>query len=110
VSEAIQPAEIRQSGPRELEIRWSDEHTSVYDVVLLRRACRCALCIDEWTGAQILQPEQVSEDVRPERVDLVGRYAISINWSDAHSSGIYTFDYLRKLDPSLTEGEAGEET
>jgi DUF971 family protein len=27
----------------------------------------------------------------------VGRYALSIQWSDGHDMGIYTFDYLRKL-------------
>ena len=30
----------------------------------------------------------------------VGNYAIRITWGDMHSDGIYTFEYLRKLDLS----------
>jgi len=105
VGDTVRPTGIRQAGPRELAIDWSDGERSVLDVVGLRRACRCAVCIDEWTGGQILQPDQVPEDVRPRRIDLVGRYALSIDWSDGHSSGIYTFDLLRKLAAAESSGE-----
>jgi DUF971 family protein len=105
LTDTAQPTQIQQAGPRELEITWSDGVRSVYDVVHLRRACRCAACIDEWSGAQILQPDQVSEDVRPQKIDLVGRYALSVHWSDGHSSGIYTFEYLRKLAAAEQSGE-----
>ena len=38
-------------------------------------------------------------------IDEVGSYAINIVWRDAdatplHSTGIYSFDYLRDLDPT----------
>ncbi|MBY0585979.1 DUF971 domain-containing protein [bacterium] len=35
----------------------------------------------------------------------VGRYAISLGWSDGHSVGIYTWEYLGQLacDPSVIE-------
>ena len=95
------PTSLRQSGPLELEIAWSDEHLSRYPVVMLRRACRCAACIDEWTGEQILKEDQVPEDVKPLRLEPVGRYAIHIAWSDGHSTGIYTFDHLRRLCPCV---------
>jgi ATP-binding protein involved in chromosome partitioning len=91
------PSEIRQSGPRELAIRWSDGAESSYAVRDLRLACACAHCVDEWTGATRLDPESVPEDVHPERIDSVGRYAIQIQWSDGHSTGIYSFDRLREL-------------
>ena len=93
------PTAVRQSGPRELEIAWDDGHVSVYPVAYLRRACRCASCINEWTGEPILKPEQVPDDVKPVRIDAVGRYAIHIAWSDGHSSGIYSYDHLRRLCP-----------
>ena len=93
------PTGIRQSGPRELEIAWDDGHVSAYPVAYLRRACRCASCINEWTGEPILKPEQVPDDVRPVRIDPVGRYAIHIAWSDGHTSGIYSYDHLRRLCP-----------
>jgi DUF971 family protein len=47
--------------------------------------------------------------LRPESAELVGRYALQIHWSDGHSSGIYTFTYLRTLCP-CTECTARRET
>jgi DUF971 family protein len=93
------PASIRQAGPRDLEIVWADGHVSVYPVAYLRRACRCAACIDERTGERILDPRSVSDDVKPLRVDPVGRYAIHFTWSDGHASGIYSFEHLRAVCP-----------
>lgn len=93
------PTAIEQAGPSVLEIRWSDGHVSRYPVAYLRKACSCAACVDEWTGARILDPAQIPSDVRPVTVSPVGRYAINIAWSDGHRSGIYSFDYLREICP-----------
>ena len=30
-------------------------------------------------------------------VEAVGHYAIRIEWSDGHNTGIYSFDHLRKI-------------
>jgi DUF971 family protein len=99
MAEEVGPLDIRQAGPKELEITWSDDHVSRYSVAYLRRACRCAACVDEWTGAQLLSPDQVSDDVKPVRIEPVGRYAIHFAWSDGHSSGIYSFEHLRNICP-----------
>ena len=93
------PTEICQAGPTSLKIEWSDGHVSVYPVAYLRRNCSCAACIDEWSGEHILKPDDVAEDVKPINVNPVGRYAINIEWSDGHRSGIYSFDFLRSLCP-----------
>lgn len=95
----IAPASIRQAGPGELEIVWNDGHVSVYPVAYLRRSCRCAACIDEWSGAPLLKPEQVPPDVKPVRIEPVGRYALHFAWSDGHTSGIYSFEHLRAICP-----------
>jgi ATP-binding protein involved in chromosome partitioning len=91
------PVALRQMGPRTLGIEWSDGHASIYQVRRLRLECKCALCIDEWTREKILKDDDVKEDVRPLRLDPVGRYAFRIDWSDGHSTGFYTFDHLRRL-------------
>jgi ATP-binding protein involved in chromosome partitioning len=91
------PTSIGQQGPRHLAITWSDGHQSVYDVRALRLACACAECIDEWTGEERLADASVPADVAPVKMQSVGRYAIQIDWSDGHTTGIYPFRRLREL-------------
>ena len=59
--------------------------------------CPCAGCVDEWTGRRVLKSEDVSEDISPSSLEVVGRYALRVHWSDGHSHGIYTFESLRNL-------------
>lgn len=94
---AYTPVEIAQRGSRGLAIRWSDGAESLLDVRALRLACGCAVCVDEWSGEERLDPASVPEDVHPLRIQPVGRYAIQIEWSDGHGSGIYPFARLRAL-------------
>ena len=96
---ATTPRQIKQDGPRALAIEWADGASSRYDVRDLRLACGCAVCVDEWTGENRLDAGAVPEDVRPLKISPVGRYAIQIDWSDGHSSGIYPFRRLRELSP-----------
>jgi ATP-binding protein involved in chromosome partitioning len=91
------PTSIEQAGPDRLRIRWADGLDSVYAVRELRLACRCALCIEEGTGRPLLDASKVPADVRPLRIQSVGRYALQFAWSDGHDTGIYTFEYLRAL-------------
>jgi ATP-binding protein involved in chromosome partitioning len=94
---AITPTHIAQQGPRNLAITWGDGAKSEFDVRALRMACACAECVDEWSGRPRLDPASVSADVRPVRIQPVGRYAIQIEWSDGHASGVYPFRRLREL-------------
>lgn len=88
---------MTQAGPRALAISWTDGHDSVYDVRLLRLACPCAQCVDEMTGKKLLNETAIPPDVKPVVINPVGRYAIHIDWSDGHRTGIYTYAHLRSL-------------
>ncbi len=79
---AFVPIEIRQADARHLAISWADGRESRYEVRALRLACRCAQCVDEWSGAQTLDTATVAEDVHPRTLTSVGRHAIPIDWSD----------------------------
>jgi DUF971 family protein len=35
--------------------------------------------------------------VKPASVHPVGRYAIQFNWLDGHTTGIYSWEYLRRV-------------
>jgi DUF971 family protein len=92
------PVEI---GPTEdgarLRIAWRDGVVSELEPRALRLLCPCAGCVDEITGVRVLRPESVDDGIYPTAIHDVGRYALQFVWSDGHSTGIYTFDYLRKL-------------
>ena len=92
------PVEI---GPDEeggrLRIRWQDEVVTTYAPRDLRLACPCAGCVDEMTGRRTLVAASVPEGVYPLAIHYVGRYALQFIWSDGHQTGIYPFDYLRRL-------------
>ncbi len=94
----VDPKEI---GPTDdatrLRIVWGDGVRSEYEPRFLRLRCPCAGCVDEMTGIRTLRPEQVSEGIYPTAIEYVGRYALQFNWSDGHSTGLYPYDYLRKL-------------
>jgi DUF971 family protein len=50
------------------------------------------------TGVRTLRSDAVDASVYPTAIHYVGRYALQFVWSDGHSTGIYTFEYLRQLD------------
>jgi Mrp family chromosome partitioning ATPase/DUF971 family protein len=60
----------------------------------LRRSCACAHCIDEMTHVKRLRDEDVSEDILALKISPMGNYAVTIEWSDGHSS---IFPYERLL-------------
>ncbi|MFN2166438.1 MAG: DUF971 domain-containing protein, partial [Anaerolineae bacterium] len=62
----------------------------------VRRACRCAHCIEETTGRPLLDPDSVPEDIYPTSISAMGNYAVAVAWSDGHSS-IYPYDALLEL-------------
>ncbi len=96
-STLLTPISIKQTGPQELAIEWSDHHLSFYPTYELRLACRCATCVDEWTGTARIQKDLIPLDVHPVTMEGVGRYGFRINWSDGHNTGIYTFQTLREI-------------
>ena len=62
----------------------------------LRRACRCAMCVEEMTGKQILKPSDIPDSVKPLRMSSTGNYALSVDWSDGHRS-LYPYKQIKQL-------------
>ena len=62
----------------------------------LRRACGCAHCVDEMTRVKRLRDEDVSEDIKALKIATMGNYAVTIDWSDGHSS-IFPYERLATL-------------
>ena len=90
---------------RAMQIDWQDGHVSIYDLTDVRRACPCVECQPwrEGFGEPGKSPEKVLNAVGElnavSDVQAVGGYAIQFNWADGHSTGIFTWEYLRELCP-----------
>jgi len=96
------PEEIVGLLRSKITLKWTDGHETVYTARDLRLACRCASCVEETSGRPLLDPAKVPETVRAKGIELVGQYAMSIEWSDGHSTGIYNFRDLRAGCPCAT--------
>ncbi len=97
------PAKIKlAAGNGTLAIQWSDGHASAYPYRYLRDKCPCATCTDKSPPTAVAPspfPLFGSKPLKPDRAELVGRYAVQVFWNDGHSTGIYSFEFLRELCP-----------
>lgn len=95
----LEPKNIQQIG-NELAIQWNDGTESYFGLEMLRRACPCAACGGE--------PDVLGNISRPNvsysagsfdlaEFQIVGGYAVCPRWQDGHTTGIYSFQYLRRL-------------
>ncbi len=120
--EAIEPVKVRvdKTGGTGMEIDWRDGHRSRWSFAWLREACPCATCHDEREkeGRAVGEPRpqpaallpMFKAPARPDTVQQVGRYAISFGWNDGHTSGIYSWEFLRRhclCDACRSAREAG---
>ena len=90
------PTQILNKGDH-LEISWPDGRVGKYSCFLLRDSCPCAHCIHEITGEKLLDPASIPADIHAASLSLTGNYALKINWSDGHDSGLYTWERLDEL-------------
>lgn len=108
-ADAVTPTKVRvmKTEGSGVEIEWKDGHHSAWDFAWLRNACPCATCHEERdksgrrpgeakaTPASLLPMYKAPS--RPLEVTPVGKYALKFKWNDGHESGIYSWDYLRRV-------------
>ena len=102
----MDPEHIARAKAIGIEIDWRDGHHSSYSLAYLRDECPGATC----TGAHRTTPQRsdypkqelfpmYKPSLKMNSVEPVGQYAIRIFWNDGHSTGMYSFDHLRKICP-----------
>lgn len=93
------PVNIQLIG-REVAIQWDDGQESYYTFESLRAASPSASNMGE---RDILGNRYGGDgaksfpDVEVLAWERVGNYAVRFDFSDGHRTGLYSFDYLRKL-------------
>jgi len=109
----MRPADLQLIGA-ELAVKWDDGTESFIPLETLRRACPCAGCHGEQDifGKVYKGPDRVLTPGAFQLVRLahVGGYAVQPFWSDGHSSGLFSFDYLRRVAEAAAGGTAGAAT
>jgi len=96
----MQPLDIERIGG-ELAIKWDDGQESFIPLATLRRSCPCAGCKGEMDilGNVYKNPDRplAANAFELIRITRVGGYALQPLWADGHDSGIYSFEYLRRV-------------
>ena len=93
----MKPTDVQIIGS-ELAVKWSHGEETFIPLGFLRRACPCASCKGEMDifgniyKAPVGQPNPGADTIRS--IGRVGGYGLQPVWSDGHSSGIFSFDYL----------------
>ncbi|MBX3417337.1 MAG: DUF971 domain-containing protein [Pirellulaceae bacterium] len=105
----LHPVSLAKTNDRKLEIRWNDDLSQLIPYRILRDSCPCATCREKADGKSQqgaaaksigILPILSAAEARP--LDIVsmqpvGNYAYHIKFSDGHSTGIFTFEFLRSL-------------
>ena len=93
------PTNIQLIG-HEVAIVWDDGAESYFDFEKLRAASPSA----ETSGERDIFGNQYGgggvkkfSGVRVTGWDIIGNYAVRFDFSDGHRTGLYSYDYLRKL-------------
>ncbi|MBP88187.1 MAG: hypothetical protein CMJ64_15965 [Planctomycetaceae bacterium] len=96
----ILPTKLELADDSQLLIEWSDGQRRRYGFGELRKRCPCATCREKRKAPAQLLPVLSAEEAQPLKIGgmkPVGNYAYSIDFSDGHDTGIYSFNLLREL-------------
>ncbi len=92
-----------------LFLKWNDGSENFITLKYLRDECPCANCKGETILTKTYFPRQLniasSEMYKLENIQLVGEYGIQIFWKDGHNTGIYSWEYLQKLQQDEDSGK-----
>ncbi len=96
----MKPVNIQTIG-NELAIKWDDGGESFVALEKLRRHCPCAGCKGEMDvmGNLYKNPDRpfTANAFILVRLETVGGYALKPVWGDGHATGLFAFDYLRRV-------------
>lgn len=102
------PRKLDLKKDRGLTVEWADGATSYFTIAYLRRMSPSAdmkeLRTEMSRNRLAVLPQKMGRSSGPlvaVGAEMVGNYAIRIHFSDGHSTGIYSWEYLRQIDPEM---------
>jgi len=98
MSSSVEKAPEVKLFPDRVSVTWEGEAPIEISNHLLRDSCQCALCVDEYSGEKTLKTEDIPADIHALESVPLGNYAVSIQWSDGHTSSIYPYKVLKSLE------------
>lgn len=108
MSEVQAPSNIRaRQSEQVFELTWPDGSVAELPYRYLRGVCPCAACQNEWTGERILDPATIRPDLQLEGMEGIGNYAVRLGWNDGHSSGLYTWETLKRISDACPPAATG---
>lgn len=126
--DSIKPIEFKRliDGSVWLLITWSDGMKAKVPSLVLRQSCPCATCKEArgdsshakpLTGTEHGKPSllkvlksSITEEINLVRIWPIGTYALGVEWGDGHSTGIYTYTYLRELSVRVVQADTQGDT
>ena len=95
----LRPTRVKRVSAFQTDLYWNDGHTGSYPSWYLRENCPCASCVEEFTGRRLILQGSIPAGIERTGVEPVGNYALRFSFGDGHDTGIYSFDYLRRICP-----------
>ena len=121
---AVYPKHMDLKKDTALTIRWSDGRVSIYPIAYLRKWSPSAeakeLRKEMARNPLTVLPASAGQTggaggagpLTAEGIEMVGNYAVRLRFSDGHDTGIYSWAYLREIDPNQPDksGPQGPES
>lgn len=90
-------AKLSQPDDHHVSIHWQDGSTNTFSYSDLQKECPCANCNNENTGACLIDPSKIPDNLGVGKIEMVGRYALRFQFTSGCSTGIFSFDRLREM-------------
>ena len=102
------PTHLDLDRQRGLTISWPDGTESFYPVAYLRRMSPSADAKQireelKQNPLTVLPASTTRAPITAENAELVGNYAVRIRFSDGHDTGLFSWRYLRQIDPDTNQ-------
>ncbi len=105
----MSPQQVKIFEKDKLKITWEDSTETILLLKYMRDECPCAGCKGETILLKTYRPPALTvvtpEMYQVKNIEVVGDYAIQVTWKDGHSTGIYSWDYIKQLEEGMDENK-----